>query len=147
VAALSARSSRRCGATRRRDRSFGAGGGGGGPGLVGLAQRGPVLDELQDAEQFPDAADQQPLLLDLDPGAGGEREHDVIAGGDRHLYAGLRPPVKPAADSEHDPVLRRWLVCALWHHEAGLPDPVGLELLDHHAVEKGAERLSHQGKG
>ena len=43
------------------------------------AAPGAVLDGLEHAEQLADAAHEQPLLLDLDPHAGGGREHHVVA--------------------------------------------------------------------
>ena len=106
-----------------------------------------LLDELEHAEQLADAADEQPLLLDVDPGAGREREDDVVAGRHRHLDPGLRPPVEPRPDREHDPVLGRRLVGAGGDQQARLADPVGLELLDHDAVEEWAQLLSHDAKG
>ena len=39
-----------------------------------------LLDALEHAEQLADAADEQALLVDLDPGAGGGGEDDVVAG-------------------------------------------------------------------
>jgi hypothetical protein len=68
----------------------------------------------------------------------------VIAGGDRHLDPGLRPPVESAADGEHDSVLGRGLVGAWRHHEARLADPIGFEFLDH---DEGPKLLSHGVKG
>jgi len=76
------------------------------------AAGGAVLDALEHAEQLTDAAHEQALLLDLDPSARGRREHDMVAGLDRHLHADLLPPVQARADREHDPVLGRWLVGA-----------------------------------
>jgi len=38
-----------------------------------ILERRGRLERLQDAEQFADAADEQPLLLDLDPDAGARR--------------------------------------------------------------------------
>ena len=64
-------------------------------------------------------------------------------GDDRHLDAGLRPPVEARADREHDPVLGRRLVGARRDEQARLADPVGLELLDHDAVEEGSQLLAH----
>ena len=71
----------------------------------------------------------------------------MIAGRDRHLDAGLRPPVETAADSEHDSVLRRRLVGAGGHDEPRLTHPIGLEFLDHDAVEEGPKLLAHGVKG
>ena len=71
----------------------------------------------------------------------------MIAGRDWHLDAGLRPPVEPGADGEHDAVLGRRLVGARRHDEPRLANPVRLELLDHDAVEKRAKLLSHDIKG
>jgi len=59
----------------------------------------------------------------------------VVAGPNRHLDAGLAPPVATAADRQHDPVLRWRLVRAGRHHEPRLADAIGLELLDDDAVE------------
>jgi len=53
----------------------------------------------------------------------------VIARLDRHLDADVLPPVQPGADGEHDAVLGRRLVRAGRDEQAGLADPVGLELL------------------
>src|SRR5271167_3594036 len=79
-----------------------------------------ILDDLEDPEQFADAADQQALLVDVDPDAGREREDDVVAGPDGHLDAGLAPPVAAAADGEHDAVLGGRLVRAGGDDEPGL---------------------------
>src|SRR6202035_4496081 len=53
-------------------------------GLLGVerstAARGAPLDLLEHAQQLTDPADQQPLLIDLDPRARRGGEHDVIAG-------------------------------------------------------------------
>ena len=77
------------------------------------------------------------------PSARGGREHDVVARGDGHRDARRLPPVDPGPDRQHDAVLRRRLVRAGRHDEPGLADPVGLELLDHHAVEEGPQLLAH----
>ena len=67
----------------------------------------------------------------------------MVAGRDRHLDAGLRPPVESRADREHDPVLGRRLVGAGRDEQPGLADAVGLELLDYDAVEEGSQLLAH----
>ena len=71
----------------------------------------------------------------------------MVAGRDRHLDAGLRPPVEAAADGEHDAVLRWRLVGAGGHDEPRLTDPIGLEFLDHDAVEERPKLLAHSVKG
>ena len=91
-----------------------------------------------------DAADEQPLLLDLDPDARAAGEDHVVAGRDRHLDAHAAPPVEPGADREHDPVLRRRLVLARRQEQPGAPDAVRIELLDHHLVEEGSQLLLHR---
>ena len=73
---------------------------------------------LDHAEQLADAAHEQPLLVDLDPDAGGRGEDDVVADLHRHRDAGRLPPVDAGADRQHDPVLRRRLVVA-GGHDAG----------------------------
>ena len=98
---------------------------------------------LEHAEQLADAADQQLLLVDLDPDAGRGGEDDVVARADGHGHAGGLPPVDPRPDREHDPVLGRRLVRARRHDEARLADPVRLELLDDHPVEEGTQLLAH----
>ena len=67
----------------------------------------------------------------------------MVAGLDRHPHADVVPPVEPGADREHDPVLGRRLVGAGRHEQAGAADPVGVELLDHDAVEQGAKLVAH----
>ena len=101
------------------------------------------LDLLQDAEQLTDAADEQPLLVDLDPRARRGGEHDVVPRLDRHPHAHVVPPVQAGPDGEHDPVLGRRLVGARGHEQPGPADPVGIELLDDHAVEQWAELATH----
>ena len=92
--------------------------GDGAPGLGVLllerAQRAlaALLELLEHAQQLAHAADQQALLLDLDPDARGGREDDVVAGHDRHLHAHAAPPVEPGPDRQHDAVLGRRLVLA-----------------------------------
>src|SRR5829696_867054 len=86
---------------------------------------------LEHAEQLAHAADEQALLVDLDPGAGRGVEDHVVAGMHRHADADVLPPVEARADREHDPLLRRRVVAAGRDHEAGAPHPVGVELLDH----------------
>ena len=107
------------------------------------AALGAVLGALEHAEQLADAAHEQPLLVDLDPGAGGSREHDVVAGLDGHRDADVVPPVEARADGEHDPVLRRGLVGARRHEQPRAADPIGVELLDHDAVEQWAKLVAH----
>src|SRR4051795_690635 len=85
---------------------------------------------LEDAEQLADTADEQALLVDLDPRTRARREDDVVAAPDRHADARVLPPVQPRPDGEDDPVLRRRLMRARRHKQARLADAVGLELLD-----------------
>ena len=99
------------------------------------ATAGAVLDGLQDPQQLADPAHEQPLLLDLDPHAGARREHHVVAGSDRHRDPHVIPPVEPGADREHDAVLGRRLLGAGRHEQPGAANPIGVELLDHDAVE------------
>ena len=70
----------------------------------------------------------------------------MVAGRDRHLDAGLRPPVQTRADSEHDAVLRRRLVRAGGDQQTGLSHPVGLEFLDHDPIEERPQLASHRTK-
>src|SRR4051812_41704734 len=102
---------------------------------------------VEDAEQLADAADEQPLLVDLDPRTRAGREHDVIAALDRHPDPRALPPVQAGADRQDDPVLRRPLVRAGGNEQARLADPVGLELLDDDAVEEWAEEVAHAVSG
>jgi hypothetical protein len=53
------------------------------------------------------------------------------------------PPVEPGADREHYAVLGRRLLGAGGHEQAGAADPVGVELLDHDAIEERAKLLAH----
>ena len=62
----------------------------------------------------------------------------MIAGPDRHRDPDVLPPVEPRADREHDAVLGRRLFGAGRHDQAGPANPIGIELLDHDAVEQGA---------
>ncbi len=112
-------------------------------GKLSPATFGAVFDSLEHAEQLAHAAHQQALLVDLDPCSGRGREHDVVAGPDRHLHADVVPPVKARSDREHDPLLRGWLIRAGRDEQPGAPDPVGVELLDHDAVEDRAKLISH----
>jgi hypothetical protein len=89
---------------------------------------------LQYAEELAHAADEKPLLLHLDPGSGGGRKDDVIAGLDWHAHADVIPPVQAGTDGEHDALLGRWLVGAGRYHQARPAHPVGIELLDDHTV-------------
>src|SRR3954452_18649319 len=98
---------------------------------------------LEHAEDLRDAAHEQALLVDLDPHAGGCREHDVVAGPDGHRDADVLPPVLALADREHDPVLGRRLVAAGRDEQAGAAEALGLELLDDDAVEEGSEDVLH----
>src|SRR5207247_10814783 len=52
------------------------------------------------------------------------------------------PPVDPRPDSQHDAVLWRRLMRPRRDEQAGLANPVGLELLDDHAVEERAQDAS-----
>lgn len=95
-----------------------------------------LLDLLQHTQQLAHAADQQALLVDLDPRPGRSGEDNVIAGLDRHVHAHVIPPVEARADREHDPVLR-WRFVRAWRHEqSGSPHTVGIQLLDHYAIEE-----------
>ena len=98
----------------------------------------------ENAEQLADAADEQALLVDLHPGAGGGREDDVVARSDGHSHADVAPPVEPLADGEDDAVLRRRLMRAGWDDQARLAHAVGLELLDDDAIEEGTQVLPHE---
>ena len=100
---------------------------------------GAVLDGLQYSEQLADPAHQQALLLDLDPHAGRGGEHDVVAGPDRHGNPDVLPPVEAGTDGEHDAVLGGRLLGARRHDQPGAANPIGVQLLDHDAVEQGAE--------
>ena len=82
------------------------------------------------------SADEQALLVDLDPGARRSVEDDVVAGLDGHPDADVLPPVEPRPDREDDPLLRRRVVAARRDDEAGAPHAVGVELLYHDAVEQ-----------
>lgn len=95
----------------------------------------PLTDLLQHAEQIGHPADEEALLVYLDPSAGGSREDDVVAGNYRHRDAGLLPPVETRADGEDDALLGRWLVGPLGDHQARAPDAIRIQLLDHHTVE------------
>ena len=90
-------------------------------------------------QQLAHAAHEQALLVDLDPGAGGGRKDDVVAGLHRHLDPCLLPPVQSGANREHDPLLRRRVVASRRHHQARASHAVGIELLDHHSVEQRPE--------
>src|SRR5205807_8397323 len=96
---------------------------------------GALVDLLQHAQQLPDTAHEQPLLVDFDPGPGGGGEHDVIAGLDGHLHADMVPPVEAGADSQDDPLLGWRFVGAGRHEQSGAPDPIRVELLDNYAIE------------
>ena len=80
--------------------------------LGGLAPFVRERGRFEHAEQLPDAADQQPLLVDLDPDPGARREDDVVARADRHLDPGLGPPVEAGTDREDHPLLGRRLMGA-----------------------------------
>jgi PPOX class probable F420-dependent enzyme len=96
---------------------------------------------LDDAEDLAHAADEQPLLFELDPDAGRAREDDVVARADRHPEVGELG--RALADGEDDPLVRRKVVRALRDDEARAAHPVGLELLDHDLVEERAQDLGH----
>src|SRR5688500_15308347 len=112
-----------------------------GPGSSGV---GPGLERLEDPEELADAADEEPLLVDLDPDAGRRREDDVVAGLHRHLDPGLFPPVEAGTDREHDSLLRRRLVASRRHDQARAADAVRVELLDDDLVEQGAELVANR---
>ena len=107
------------------------------------AAGGAVGRRLEHAQQLTDPADEQPLLVDLDPGTRRGREDDVVAGLDRHPHADVIPPVEARADRQHDSLLRRRLVGAGGHQQAGAPDAVRIELLDHDAVEQRSQLAAH----
>ena len=71
----------------------------------------------------------------------------MVAGAHRHVEALRLPPVDARADRQHDPVLRRRLVVAGRHDQAGAPDPVGIQLLDDHPVEQWAQLVTHRRRG
>src|SRR4051794_8582020 len=102
-----------------------------------------VGELLEHAEQLAHAADQQPLLVDLDPRARAGREDDVVARPDRHPDPCALPPIETRPDGEDDPVLRRRLVRSGGHEQPRLADAVGLELLDDDAIEKRAKVVAH----
>src|SRR3954454_3252586 len=117
--------------------------------VIGRAAAGALValfaDLFEDPEDLADTADQQALLVDVDPRAGRGMEDDVVAWGDRHAEADVLPPVLALADREHDPVLGRRLVGAGRDEQPGAAEPLGLELLDDHAVEEGAQEMLHRG--
>ena len=55
--------------------------------MARLGVAGRSLERLEHAEDLADAADEQPLLVDLDPDTGGGRKDDVVAGMNRHVDA------------------------------------------------------------
>src|SRR3954451_2885341 len=114
----------------------------GGPCGVAILVVGLLVEH---AEQLADAAHEQALLVDLDPGARAGGEDDVVAALDRHPDPRALPPVQARADGEDDPVLGRRLVRALGDEPAGLADAIGLELLDDDAVEERAKEVAHVG--
>jgi hypothetical protein len=105
---------------------------------------GTVLDALEDPEQLADATHQQPLLVDLDPGARGGGKHDVITRLDGHLHADVIPPIEARADRQHNALLWRRLVGARGNEQTGAPHPVGVELLDDDPVENWAKAMAHE---
>jgi hypothetical protein len=105
---------------------------------------GAILDPLEHPEELAHPAHQQALFVDLDPGAGGGWEDDMIAGFDRHRDADVIPPIEARPNGEHDPVLRRRLVGSRRYEQAGAPDAVRVELLDHDPVEDGAKLVAHR---
>src|SRR4051812_9571368 len=119
----------------------------GAPEVIGRAAAGGgvarLADLFEDAEDLADAADQQALLVDIDPRARRGVEDDVVAGRDRHAHADVVPPVQALADREDDPVLGRRLVGAGRHEQPRAAEALRLELLDHHAVEEGTQEVLH----
>src|SRR3954454_156078 len=115
--------------------------------VIGRAAAGALValfaDLFEDPEDLADTADQQALLVDVDPRAGRGMEDDVVAWGDRHAHADVVPPVQALADREDDPVLGRRLVGAGRDEQPGAAEALRLELLDHHAVEEGAQEVLH----
>ena len=103
----------------------------------------PVGGLFDHAEQLTDAADQQPLLVDLDPDAGGRREHHVVADLHGHRDSGRLPPVDARPDRQHDPVLRRRLVLAGGHDQTRPAYAVGVELLYDNPVEERFQLVTH----
>ena len=105
------------------------------------------VGRLQHPQQLHHPADQQSLVVDLHPGAGGGGEDDVVAGLDRHLDPGRFPPVHPFPHSQDDPLLGRGLGGAGRDDQAGLPHSVGFELLDYDLVEERSELVAgHRGR-
>jgi hypothetical protein len=102
-----------------------------------------VLGSLEHTEQLADATHEQTLLVDLDPCTSRCREHNVIAGLDRHPDANVVPPVKARADREHDPVLGWRLIGARRDEQTRAPDAIRVEFLDHDTIEEGAELVTH----
>jgi hypothetical protein len=107
------------------------------------ASDGRVGEFAHDAKKFADAADEQTLLVDLDPGTGRRREHDVITAVDRHFDADVVPPIEARADREHDPVLGWRLVVTGRNQKAGATYPIRVELLDHDSIEEGTQFVAH----
>src|SRR3954454_3211274 len=107
------------------------------------SRRDRLLDLLEHAQQLAHAAHEQPLLVDLHPRPRRGREDHVVARLDGHRDVRALPPVQPGPDGEHDPVLRRRLMGTGGDEQAGLADPVRLELLDDDAIEEGAKVLAH----
>jgi hypothetical protein len=104
-----------------------------------------ALDRLQYAEKLGHPADQQALVIHIDPGPSVCREYDVVSGTDRHAHAGGFPPVNPLTNCEHDAVLRWRFGGPLGYHEPRLPHPLGLEFLDHYSVEERFEGVTGHG--
>jgi hypothetical protein len=102
-----------------------------------------ILDPFEHSQQLANPADEQPLLVHLHPRPRRSGEHDVISAPDRHLHADVIPPIKPGSDREHDSVLRRRLIGSRRHEQAGAPDPIRVQLLDHDAVEEWSKLISH----
>ena len=102
-----------------------------------------ILDALKDAQQLPDPADQESLLIDLNPGSRRGREDHVIAWLDGHLDPDVVPPIESRANRQHDSVLGRRFVGAGRDHETRAANAVGIELLDHNAIEKWSQLVAH----
>jgi hypothetical protein len=98
------------------------------------ATAGAVLDLVEHAQKLPDAADEQALLVDLDPRPGSCRKHHVIARLDRHHDSDVVPPIETRPDREHDPLLGRRLVGSGRDQQPGAPYAVRIELLDDNSV-------------
>ena len=92
---------------------------------------------VEHTEQLGDPADEQALVIDINPGAGLGRKDHVVAGLDWHPHPCGLPPVDALADRQNDAVLGWRLGGAGRNDEAGLAHHSRLELLDHNPVKEG----------